>query len=151
LASARQPKLVNLPTTAQQLGGIINSTRDIMRKDKGLSGELDRLPMLTWVLFLKFLDDTERVREDEALLSGEKYWPLIEAPYRWRDWASDETGMTGDELISFVNNEEATRPEGTRGPGLFAYLRGLRGEAEGGYRHCYYRVARDKRQAFERC
>lgn len=60
MASARQPKLVNLPTTAQQLGVIIKSARDIMRKDKGLSGELDRLPMLTWVLFLKFLDDTER-------------------------------------------------------------------------------------------
>jgi type I restriction enzyme M protein len=105
-----------------------------MRKDKGLSGELDRLPMLTWVLFLKFLDDTERVREDEALLSGSRYRPVIEAPYRWRDWASDETGMTGDELISFVNNEEAVRPDGERGPGLFAYLRSLRGETEGGDR-----------------
>ncbi|MDQ3182505.1 MAG: type I restriction-modification system subunit M [Actinomycetota bacterium] len=105
-----------------------------MRKDKGLSGELDRLPMLTWVLFLKFLDDTEWVREDEALLSGTRYRPVIEAPYRWRDWASDETGMTGDELISFVNNEEAVRPDGERGPGLFAYLRSLRVEAEGGDR-----------------
>jgi type I restriction enzyme M protein len=134
LTSSRQPKLIQTPTTAQQLGGIIKSARDIMRKDKGLSGELDRLPMLTWVLFLKFLDDTERVREDEALLSGEKYRPVIEAPYRWRDWASDETGMTGDELISFVNNEEAVRPDGERGPGLFAYLRSLRGETEGGDR-----------------
>ena len=59
---------------------------------------------------MKFLDDTERVREDEALLSGEKYRPTIEAPYRGRDWAADETGMTGDELISFVNNEEAVQP-----------------------------------------
>lgn len=134
MASARQPKLIQTPTTAQQLGAIIKSARDIMRKDKGLSGELDRLPMLTWILFLKFLDDTERLREDEALLSGERYRPVIEAPYRWRDWASDEAGMTGDELISFVNNEEAVRPDGTRGPGLFAYLRGLGGEAEGGDR-----------------
>ncbi len=134
MASTRQPKLIQTPTTAQQLGGIVKSARDIMRKDKGLSGELDRLPMLTWVLFLKFLDDTERVREDEALLSGSRYRPVIEAPYRWRDWASDETGMTGDELISFVNNEEAVRPDGERGPGLFAYLRGLRGEMEGGDR-----------------
>jgi type I restriction enzyme M protein len=134
LTSSRQPKLIQTPTTAQQLGAIIKSARDIMRKDKGLSGELDRLPMLTWVLFLKFLDDTERVREDEALLSGEKYRAVIEAPYRWRDWASDETGMTGDELISFVNNEEAVRPDGERGPGLFAYLRGLRGDTESGDR-----------------
>ena len=134
MASTRQPKLIPTPTTAQQLGAIVKSARDIMRKDKGLSGELDRLPMLTWVLFLKFLDDTERVREDEALLSGSRYRPVIEAPYRWRDWASDETGMTGDELISFVNNEEAVRPDGERGPGLFAFLRGLRGETKGGDR-----------------
>jgi type I restriction enzyme M protein len=134
LTSSRQPKLIQTPTTAQQLGAIIKSARDIMRKDKGLSGELDRLPMLTWVLFLKFLDDTERVREDEALLAGSRYRPVIEAPYRWRDWASDETGMTGDELISFVKNEEAVRPDGERGSGLFAYLRSLRGETEGGDR-----------------
>ena len=38
MASARQPKLVNLPTTAQQLGAIIKSARDIMRKDKGSRG-----------------------------------------------------------------------------------------------------------------
>lgn len=134
MASTRQPKLVSMPTSSQHLGGIIKSARDIMRKDKGLSGELDRLPMLTWMLFLKFLDDTEQIREEETLLSGKKYRPVIEAPYRWRDWASDETGMTGDELISFVNNEEAVRPDGERGPGLFAYLRELRGEAKGGDR-----------------
>ena len=46
-------------TTAQQLGSLIKSARDIMRKDKGLNGDLDRLPMLTWVMFLKFLDDLE--------------------------------------------------------------------------------------------
>ena len=41
----------------------IKSCRDIMRKDKGLNGDVDRLPMLTWIMFLKFLDDMERVRE----------------------------------------------------------------------------------------
>ena len=46
-------------TTAQQLGSLIKSARDIMRKDKGLNGDLDRLPMLTWIMFLKFLDDLE--------------------------------------------------------------------------------------------
>ena len=47
-------------TTAQQLGSLIKSARDIMRKDKGLNGDLDRLPMLTWIMFLKFLDDLSR-------------------------------------------------------------------------------------------
>ena len=113
------------PTTAHQLSSIIKSARDIMRKDKGLSGDLDRLPMLTWIMFLKFLDDMERIREDEALLSGEPFRPIIEFPYRWRDWAADEAGITGDELIAFVNQDEAVRPDGTRGAGLFAHLRGL--------------------------
>ena len=53
-------------TTAQRLGSIVKTSRDIMRKDKGLNGDLDRLPMLTWILFLKFLDDMEQTREDEA-------------------------------------------------------------------------------------
>jgi len=72
-------------TTAQQLGSIIKSARQIMRKDKGLSGELDRLPVLTWVMFLKFLDDLEQMRETEALLQGKVFQPAIEAPYRWRE------------------------------------------------------------------
>jgi hypothetical protein len=44
-------------TTAQSLSSIVKSCCDIMRKDKGLNGDLDRLPMLTWIMFLKFLDD----------------------------------------------------------------------------------------------
>ena len=96
-----------------------------MRKDKGLNGDLDRLPMLTWIMFLKFLDDLEQQREDEAELAGERFRPAIEPPYRWRDWAAEPDGITGDELLAFINHEECTRPDGKRGPGLFAYLRGL--------------------------
>jgi type I restriction enzyme M protein len=114
-------------TTSQQLGSIIKAARDIMRKDKGLSGELDRLPMLTWIMFLKFLDDTEKVREEEAVLAGEPFRPAIEPPYRWRDWAAQPDGISGDELKQFVNNEQAVRPDGTTGPGLFTYLRSLQG------------------------
>ncbi|HEY7065247.1 MAG TPA: class I SAM-dependent DNA methyltransferase [Chloroflexota bacterium] len=121
------------PSTPQRLSSLIKSARDIMRKDKGLSGDLDRLPMLTWIMFLKFIDDMEQVREDEALLAGERFQPAVEPPYRWRDWAARPDGITGDELITFVNNEEAVRPDGTRGPGVFAYLRALQG-AEGGDR-----------------
>ncbi len=121
------------PTTAQRLGSVVKSARDIMRKDKGLNGDLDRLPMLTWIMFLKFLDDMETVREEEAVLSGERFRPALDPPYRWRDWAARPDGITGPELIAFVNNDEATRPDGTHGPGLFAYLRGLQG-ADGGDR-----------------
>ncbi len=97
-----------------------------MRKDKGLNGDLDRLPMLTWVMFLKFLDDMEEIRAEEAKLAGKKFRPAIEAPYRWRDWAAKtEGGITGPELLAFINQDEAVRPDGKRGLGLFAYLRSL--------------------------
>ena len=51
-----------------------------MRKDKGLNGDLDRLPMLTWIMFLKFLDDLELQREQEAELAGKTFRPAIEPP-----------------------------------------------------------------------
>ncbi len=117
---ATQPK-----TTAERLGSVIKSCRQIMRKDKGLSGDLDRLPLLTWVMFLKFLDDLEQIEASRAKMRGTKYRPTIEPPYRWRDWAAQDNGVTGPELIAFINQEEAVRPDGTKGPGLFAYLSGL--------------------------
>ena len=125
MARGKKAKNDQPMTTAQQLGSLIKSARDIMRKDKGLNGDLDRLPLLTWVMFLKFLDDMEQIREQEAKLSGKKYKPDIEPPYRWRDWALPEDGFTGDDLIRFVNQDEAMRPDGEKGVGLLAYLRSL--------------------------
>jgi hypothetical protein len=218
-------------TTAQSLGSLLKSARDIMRKDKGLNGDLDRLPMLTWIMFLKFLDDLELQRAEEAKLAGkphpasghllpvgrgeghrsgafkaaiespgslienhegccgEGFWlwtrrrgrsipaagcndranaghgqktrrpegfrakgrlaslllsrrstkdillrraspsdlfPENSAPRgfqsgssRWRDWAANPQGVTGDELLAFINNEETVLPDGERGQGLF--------------------------------
>jgi type I restriction enzyme M protein len=128
-------------TTSQRLGALVKTCRDIMRKDKGLNGDLDRLPMLTWVMFLKFLDDMERIHEDEARMQRKPFRPIIEPPYRWRDWnrpnavvSADEglhNAVTGDALIAFINQDEAVRPDGGRGAGLFAYLRSQQGRGEG--------------------
>ncbi|MEW5938929.1 MAG: class I SAM-dependent DNA methyltransferase [Chloroflexota bacterium] len=134
-----RPKQIPVPangngngaTSSQRLGSIIKSARDIMRKDRGLSGDSDRLPQLTWLLFLKFIDDNERVREVEAQLAGETFRPAIRAPYRWRDWASPADGLTGDDLKNFINNDEAALPNGRRGKGLFKYLKDLRGDRRG--------------------
>jgi type I restriction enzyme M protein len=90
-----------------------------MRKDAGLNGDLDRLPQLSWILFLKCYDDLEMRREEDAKVSREKYKPVIPSPYRWRDWASDEdNGATGEDLIKFVND------------GLLPALRSLSGSDE---------------------
>ncbi len=99
-----------------------------MRKDKGLNGDLDRLPMLTWILFLKLLDDSEQLREERAKMKGERFRPAIAEPYRWRDWAAREDGITGDDLKEFINNDKTDKLDGAERPGLFAYLRSLQGE-----------------------
>lgn len=122
---AKHKKTDTPKTPAERLGSVIKTCRQIMRKDKGLSGDLDRLPLLTWVMFLKFLDDLEKIEESRAKMRGSKYRSTIETPYRWRDWAEAENGITGPELTAFVNQEEATRPDGKKGPGLFSYLSGL--------------------------
>ena len=124
----------NGKTSAQQLSSVIKSARDIMRKDRGLSGDTDRLPQLTWLLFLKFIDDNERLREVEAELGGEKFKPAIQAPYRWRDWASPPDGMTGDDLKNFINNDEATLPDGKRGKGEPRQVLLLDGSFHGAFR-----------------
>ncbi len=95
------------PTSSRaQLSSLIKSARDIMRKDAGLNGDLDRLPQLSWMLFLKCYDDLEGHREDDAIVSHKPFKPVIPAPYRWRDWASDpDKGATGEDLINFINND----------------------------------------------
>jgi type I restriction enzyme M protein len=121
-------------TAPKDLGSIIKSVRDKMRQDKGLNGDIDRIPMITWIMFLKFLDDQENLLEAEAQLKDIKFQPTIEPPYRWRDWAAKEDGITGSELLAFINQDEAIRPDGTRGLGLFAYLRALSGSEGKGRR-----------------
>src|SRR6266576_787175 len=111
---ARTQKNAQPLTTAQRLSSIVKSCRDIMRKDKGLNGDLDRLPMLTWIMLLKFLDDLELQRQAEAGLAGKNFVSAIAPPYRWRDWAANPAGTTGDELIAFVNNADAVLPDGSR-------------------------------------
>ncbi|MEX1046852.1 MAG: class I SAM-dependent DNA methyltransferase [Actinomycetota bacterium] len=109
-------KRTTKPTTPQaRLASTIKRARDIMRKDAGLNGETDRIPQLSWLLFLKAFDAHEAQRE----VTDSSFRPAIEAPFRWRDWAADEVeGRTGEELLSFVTGE------------LLPYLRGLTGTAD---------------------
>ncbi len=113
----RQPRAPKpTPTTAQALASLLKSARDIMRKDRGLNGDLDRLPLLTWIMFLKFLDDLEQQREEEAALGGQRFRPAIEAPYRWRDWAADRQGITGTSCSPSSTTRRRHGPTGRAAP-----------------------------------
>ena len=112
---ARTKKQAPPMSPQAKLASVIKSARDAMRKDAGLNGDLDRIPQLAWILFLKAFDGLEENRE---VITHADYRPAIEAPYRWRDWAADPDGRTGEALLEFVNGE------------LLPYLRGLTGTQE---------------------
>lgn len=72
-----------------------------MRKDTGVDGDAQRISQLTWMLFLKIFDDKEREYE----LLDANYKSPIPENLRWRNWAVEDTGITGDELITFINEK----------------------------------------------
>lgn len=78
---------------------LIKSIQDIMRQDAGVDGDAQRISQLVWMLFLKVYD----AKEAEWELFEEDYESIIPEDLRWRNWAEDEEGMTGDELLEFVN------------------------------------------------
>jgi len=92
-----------------------------MRNEQGLASELDYAEQTSWILFLKYLDDLEQTRQDEAELEGKDYAPILQPEYRWQAWAAPKkdgkidrnAAMTGDDLIEFVNAK------------LFPYLKGF--------------------------
>lgn len=78
---------------------LIKSIQDIMRQDAGVDGDAQRISQLVWMLFLKVYD----AKEAEWEIFEENYKSIIPEELRWRNWAEDEEGMTGDELLEFVN------------------------------------------------
>lgn len=81
------------------VSGVIKSIQDIMRKDVGVDGDAQRISQLVWMFFLKIYDD----REAEIELLEDNYKSPLPENLRWRNWASDPEGTTGDDLSEFVN------------------------------------------------
>ncbi|MEV3964839.1 class I SAM-dependent DNA methyltransferase [Nocardia sp. NPDC050193] len=86
--------------TRAEIASAIKSARDIMRKDAGLNGDLDRLPQLSWLLFLRAFS----VRSEEFRSYEDEYEPALEGRYRWQEWGSNED-LTGEKFLNFVNND----------------------------------------------
>ena len=83
----------------KNIGNIIKTLQNIMRKDPGVSGDAQRIEQLGWMLSLKILDDKGK----ELELLNDKYVSPMPKKLQWRNWAADDEGMTGDELKNFVD------------------------------------------------
>jgi type I restriction enzyme M protein len=83
------------------LSSTVKTIQNIMRKDAGVDGDAQRIAQLAWLIFLKIFDD----KENDYEITNTNYKSPIPEPLRWRNWAKDDEGITGDELLNFVNNE----------------------------------------------
>jgi type I restriction enzyme M protein len=90
------------------VSGAIKSIQDIMRKDAGVDGDAQRISQMVWLFFLKIYDD----REAELELVGDDYVSPIPEHLRWRTWAVDREGLTGEGLLDFVNLQLFPRLKG---------------------------------------
>jgi len=84
---------------AQTLRSTIKTSRDLMRKDEGLSSDVERLPQFSWMLFLKCFHDHEVKREKKS----KKYVRILPNNLRWENWTNKKT-IPDSKLISFVND-----------------------------------------------
>lgn len=101
----------------------IDKITDILRRDDGISGAMHYSEQISWILFLKFLDDYEEELKLEAILNDKAYKSILEEKFSWRIWAAPKTSegkldvknaLSGSDLLNFVNNE------------LFAYLKSFK-------------------------
>src|SRR5574343_389280 len=79
----------------------IDRITDILRRDDGISGAMHYTEQISWILFLKFLNDFEINKEDEAILNGKEYEFVI--PKDEKGKLDVKRALTGSDLIEFVN------------------------------------------------
>jgi type I restriction enzyme M protein len=104
----------------------VNRITDILRRDDGISGAMHYTEQISWILFLKFLNDLEETKNEDAQLDGEVYNYILDEKYRWNRWAVLKVNgkkdvinsMSGDDLLEFVNKE------------LFPYLKSFKSITE---------------------
>lgn len=95
---------------------LVKSIQDIMRKDSGVDGDAQRISQLCWLFFLKIIDD----QDQELELMRKGYQSPVPEQFQWRTWAADPEGLTGEDLLAFVNDElfpamKSLQPTGQKG------------------------------------
>lgn len=86
------------------IGNIVKRLNDVMWKDDGVAGDAQRLEQIVWILFLKVYDDKEKLWE----FHDANFKSILPEELRWRNWAVDKkdgNALTGEELLSFVNEK----------------------------------------------
>jgi len=86
----------------------IDRITDILRRDDGINGAMHYTEQISWILFLKFIDDYEQNKSDEAMLEATNYEFVIDEEHRWKSWAVTQKGkraLTGDDLTEYVNKQ----------------------------------------------
>lgn len=79
----------------------VKSIQDIMRQDAGVDGDAQRLSQLCWMFFLKIIDD----QDQELELTRDDFRSPIPKRLKWREWAANPEGLTGDALLEFINGD----------------------------------------------
>jgi type I restriction enzyme M protein len=106
--------------TPQSVNGAVKSICDIMRRSNCASA-LQYVPELTWILFLRILDERETQEQEEAEAVGADFSQSLISPYRWQDWAapggSKRKQLENSSLNAFMNFVNVE---------LLPYLKGLR-------------------------
>lgn len=119
------------------LQATIDRIADILWRDDGISGAMHYTEQTSWILFLKFLDDYEAEKADDALLSGEAYEPVLAKKYQWSNWAcpkradgklDHDVALSGDDLLEFVNGK------------LFPYLKGFANQTQADTKSFAYKI-----------
>ena len=86
------------------IDNLVKRLQNIMRQDSGVDGDAQRIAQIVWILFLKVYDAKEELWE----FHDDDYESIIPEELRWREWAVDNKdgkAMTGDELLTFVNDK----------------------------------------------
>lgn len=97
----------------------ISRITDILRRDDGISWAMMYTEQISWILFLKFLDDFENTENDKAFLDWKNYKFILDEKFRWKNWINMQNWkISWDDLKDFVNKE------------LFPYLKSFRNITE---------------------
>lgn len=100
---------------------------NLLYKDDGCDSELDYIGQTSWVMFLRYLDELDNIKQDEAALQGTDYQPILDKKFKWQNWAMPKKSdgsldhnkaKTGKDLVNFVDNE------------LFPYLANFKQKAD---------------------